>query len=88
MPGLQEEIYNAVKDMLENIKLLSNRSPEAKVDALKPDFRTLLARSKEAFPEVRTIQEMSDISRNPTLVELVTKLSAMKGAMRSALYGG
>ena len=88
MPGAEEEIYNSVEDMLENIKLLSNRSREARVDALKPDFRALLARSKEAFPKVRTIQEMSDISRNPTLVELVTKLSAMKGAMRTALYGG
>lgn len=88
MADLRQEVYNTVNEMLENIKLLSDRNPEARVDALKPDFRTLLARSKEAFPQSRTIHEMTDISRVPTLVELVTKLSEIKGAARTEIYGG
>jgi len=81
MANLQNEVRQAVHYMLESLKPMMEKGPDALIRGAFEDFNSLLARAKEAYPGSRTIKDMKPLQGSTNLVELVAKLGVIQGAV-------
>lgn len=77
----RDEIREVVAQTITNLKTLAERKPEAPVKG--DDFNDMLADAKGVFPDLLTIQRMKPVEGGTTMGDLMIKLSALDGAIKS-----
>jgi len=81
MTDLREEVRQSLDWIVENMKSMAEKTPNAAVDA--DDFNALLARAKRAFPNLPTVQEMKTVDGGTNLGTLLLKVSILQGAAKA-----
>jgi hypothetical protein len=81
MPDRRDEVREVVEQTIANLKALAERKPEAPVKG--DDFNALLEDAKGVFPGLLTIQRMKAVDGGTTMGDLIIKLSALDGAIKS-----
>jgi len=81
--GIKEEVKSEVVTLLSTLKPLAERNPDGPVRGASEDFNHLLARAQEAYPELKAIQQTSQLFNHDTLATAVTRLAIIHGAILS-----
>lgn len=79
-------IYDAIDNLLENLKPMSDRRPDAQIGEAASDFNAILREAKKELPSVAMVQEMSPLRDFDTVVALVSRLSVLKAELTAILY--
>ncbi len=79
MASLADEVRSVVRKLLESLQPIAEKHPEKLIGTT--EFKDLLPRAKQAFPESPTIQEMKPFSGTAKAVDVVARLSALEGAV-------
>jgi hypothetical protein len=82
MANLADEVRSVVRRLLESPQPIAEKHPEKLIGAT--EFKDLLPRAKEAFPESPTIQAMKAFSGTAKAVDVVARLSALEGAVSAS----
>lgn len=79
-------IYDAVDNLLQNLKLMSDRRPDAKIGEAASDFNAILKEAKKELPGEAMVQEMGELKDFDTVVALVSRLSVLKAELGATIY--
>lgn len=73
------EIRDAVAAMIENLKPIAERHPEAPTTG--EDFNLLLDRARATFPDSAALRDTPCIDKGTNVVDLLLKLAVVQGAV-------
>ena len=79
--GTKEEVTSEVVTLLQSLKEIAGMNPDSPVKAAAEDFNRLLSKAKEAYPDLRGIQDTTPIVSADNLTTAITRLSIIYGAM-------
>ncbi len=83
--SLKEQVATEVVTLLDNIKALAQKNPSEPVRGAFEDFNALLARAKEAYPDLKAIQQASQLLSSDSLATAVARLSVIHGAIIASM---
>jgi len=86
MGGLKDQVSTEIVTLLDSLKALAQKNPDAPVRGAFEDFNQLLARAKEAFPDVKAVQQASQLLSNDSLTTAVSRLSVLHGAIIGSMH--
>jgi len=79
MTDIRDEVRSAVKMIVENMKSMAEKTPNAPVGA--DDFNSVLELAKKAFPNLPTVQGMKALDGGANLGTVLLKVSILQGAV-------
>jgi hypothetical protein len=80
-----EHILTSVNGLLANLKLMSDRRPDAKIGSAAKVFNSLLAEAKQQFSGRRLIHGMEQLTDQDTVVSYLSHLSVLQGEIASGI---
>lgn len=86
MQSIKHEVARAVYTMLQALTVFRDRKPLTEpADRAGHRFNTLLGRARYSFPASRAIASLQPLEADARLATVLTRLSALKGAIDTEL---
>lgn len=86
MGDLKAQVSTEIITLLDSLKTLAQKNPDTPVRGAFEDFNQLLARAQEAFPNVKAVQQASQLTSSDSLGTAVSRLSVLHGAIIGATH--
>ena len=87
MSDASRRLYNSVNNMLNGLKLMSDRRPDAKIGTAATTFNAVLRATKQELRSSGLIQEVRELSDHDTVVALVAGLAVLQAELGDTMYG-
>ena len=80
----KEQILTEVLTVLNSLKPIAEKNPGKGVMGASQDINALIARAKQACPNLPAIQQTTALTKTDTLATAVTRLSVIYGAISAS----